>query len=72
MCKSFFKGLLGGQSAETPRSAAQPDTVVNSDTAGDVMGTEVVDALSTGRDPSGRVKLGSAPKTRGAAVGLKL
>jgi hypothetical protein len=72
MCKDFFKGLMGGGSAETQRSAASPETIVKSDTAGDVMGTELVDTLDMGRDPSGRVKLGQAPKSKGAAVGLSL
>lgn len=73
MCKDFFKGLLGGQSAESGRTAAPAGTVVQSDTAGDVVGTDVVDALSMGREASGRVKLGgTSAKTKAPVVGLSL
>lgn len=72
MCKDFFKGLLGGGAAPAPKAAVPVGTAIQSDTTGDVMGTEVVDALSMGREASGRVKIGSQPKTKASVVGLSL
>ena len=71
MCKGFIQNLLGGNGGPTPARDGVNDKVAKESDAA-VMNTDVVNAVS-GREGSGRVKLGKASRTgAGAAVGLSI
>lgn len=73
MCKNFFKGLLGGGAIEAaPPPAAPAPTPVADAVEAPVKNPDVVDALSSGREATGRVRLGTSKRTAGTVAGLSI
>lgn len=69
MCKNLFKGLLGSTGEVKP--TAQPvSTTTASPTSGATVLTDT--PAASGTEASGRVKLGTGPKTRASVAGLSI
>ena len=72
MCKNLLKGLLGGGGAAPQAPAVQQEQTVEKTADAQVKNTDVVDALTGGRESSGRVRLGKKAGSRGAVAGLTI
>lgn len=72
MCKGLVKSLLGGGSAETSRPAQPVATVDTTGSEADVKNTDITSQTASGREGSGRVKLGGGTKRNASVPGLSL
>lgn len=73
MCKEMLSALMSKPKEAPPVPPAQVNQAAPNESAAQVQGTDVVDAVTAGTEGSGRVKLGrTAKRGSGAAVGLSI